>query len=78
MSEWILEPHDGEFGISAWVKCDAPTCVYADSTEPGWFAIRAGEWHFYDPHRYQHVHLKCAGKMIRDGIAVIQTDAAVA
>lgn len=72
---WILEPHDGNFGISGWAKCDAPTCLHVHPRIAGSFAIARDEPHFVDIQRHQHVHANCGRKMVKDGIAVWKDDA---
>lgn len=73
MSLWILEPHDGEFGIGCWVSCQAPTCLTRDPAIAGSFAIRAHEPHFVDRTRHQHVHAVCGERMVSLGLAQWKT-----
>lgn len=48
-----LIPHDGDFGTSGWVLCQAPTCVVSVQ------GIPRGEANFVDPQTNQHWHTAC-------------------
>lgn len=48
-----LVPHDGYFGMSGWVMCQAPTCVCPE------IGISRGEKNVVDPKTNQHWHVEC-------------------
>lgn len=48
-----LIPHDGYFGMSGWVLCQAPTCVCPE------IGISRGERNYVDPKTNQHWHVEC-------------------
>lgn len=62
-TDWQLTPHEGDFGMSTWVRCEAPQCLH-EGEGAGWFAIVAGQRCFYDPQRHQFTHRDCGEALL--------------
>jgi hypothetical protein len=72
----LLDPHDGDLGMSAWVDC-ARCCPRWDGTQqPGWCAgwcvILAGERHWIDRATRHHFHASCGLALVDAGQAEIR------
>lgn len=63
MKDWQLVPHNGDFGTSAWVLCEAPKCLH-EGSGAGWFAIVAGQRCFYDKTKHKFTHRDCGEAML--------------
>jgi hypothetical protein len=71
----LLDPHDGDLGMSSWVECQACRDLHRpgwlNQSQPGWFAIRAGERHWIDKELRHHFHLDCGAALVAAGLAQV-------
>ena len=51
-------------GLSAWVDCALGYCQHPQDAA-GWFAIRAGERHWFDRDHRQHFHHDCGLALVK-------------